>query len=133
MAGKTNGPDSHCTDEVLEKATAYIEGGWKDEHGHFMPSRVGLCKVLKIHRCTSYRWQEVNPEFDALMKYLETAQEHEIWEKGLRKEASEGLCKLALANFGYGDRQRIDHTTNGESIKSFSEMYGQRKPESQPD
>lgn len=128
MAGNTPGPASHYTPEVEARVKWYIDEGWKSE-GHFAPSRVGLCKLLKIHRCTSYRWQEVNPDFNELMQYLETAHEHELWEKGLRKEASEGLCKLALANFGHGDRQRIDHTSNGETVKTFSEMYGQRKPE----
>lgn len=129
MAGKTPGPDSHYTPEVEARVKWYIDEGWKSE-GHFAPSRVGLCKLLKINRCTSYRWEEVHPDFNELMKCLETIHEHELWEKGLRKEASEGLCKLALANFGHGDRHRVDTTNTGKEVKDFSQMYGISESES---
>lgn len=116
MANKTPGPDSHCTDEVLAKVEAYIDGEWETKYDHTTPSVLGLVRVLKVHRSTIYRWKEVNPYFNDLMDYLSVIQEHETWEKGFRKQISETLCKLQLANFGHSDKIVSDHTSSDGSM-----------------
>lgn len=47
----------------------------------------------------------------------------------LRVDARKWMASK-LAPKKYGDRQEIDHTSKGEQIKSFGDMYGITKPES---
>ena len=69
---------SGCTKEVLEKAKAYVAGGY-EELDHVLPSASGLALHLGVTRMTLYNWreQETNEyaeEFSDLMLHSPASQ-----------------------------------------------------------
>ena len=88
-----------------------------EELGHVVPSRVGLCCFLGIDKTTSYEWEKIYPEFSHTLRAVETLQEHMTLNGGLSGGLNSTIVKLVLANHGYSDKQAIDHTSGGETIK----------------
>jgi hypothetical protein len=107
------GRPSKYNDEIQAQADSYLYG-WQDVDA--LPSRVGLCCYIGIHKATSYEWEETYPKFSDTCKAIEALQERTALNKGITGEFNSQITKLVLANHGYSDKQAVDHTTNGESI-----------------
>lgn len=102
--GKAGRPSKY-TEELLEKARAYVEGGYENE-GHEIPSIAGLSVVLGISRDTIYDWQKQDDkaEFSDLMDLLLSRQELVCMSKGLNGKFNSTITKLVLAKHGYHDK-----------------------------
>ena len=100
MAGR---PTIH-TPELEQAAKEYIEN--YQEHGHAMPSIVGMSIVLKIAKSTLYDWasQEGNIFSDILDDCM-AAQELTLFNNGLNNTFNAAITKLALGKHGYHDKQ----------------------------
>ena len=101
--------------ELQAEADTYVYR--LEELGHVVPSRVGLCCFLGIAKQTSFEWEGIYPEFSATLRDVETLQEHMTLNGGLSGGLNSTIVKLVLANHGYSDKQAIDHTSGGETIK----------------
>lgn len=85
-----------------------------------------------ISRQTLHNWKDAHPDFmDAYTRAEVLGEAH--WDSRMRnqlmfdKEINTALVKLYFANrFGWSDKteSKTDITSNGESIKTFSDMYG---------
>ena len=64
--------------EIVDKAWAYVDGF--ADHGHAVPSVVGLCKVLNRSRSTVYNWAEdKDTEFMDILAAIKEKQDRD-WE-----------------------------------------------------
>lgn len=98
------------TQEIADKAWAYVDDF--EDHGHAVPSVVGLCKVLNRSRSTLYNWAK-DPDKE-LMDILETINENQelvTFNKALRGEYNATIAKLLLGKHGYSDKS--DSTISG--------------------
>lgn len=120
MANPVGRPTKY-NDEMQAQADTYVYS--LEDLGHAIPSRAGLCCFLGISKSTSQLWEQEYPEFSATLSSIEVLQEHLALNGGITNKMNSTIVKLVLANHGYSDRQAVDHTTNGESIKTFSSMY----------
>lgn len=82
-----------------------------------IPSRVGLCCFLGIHKQTSYEWSEIHPKFSDTCKTVEAMQERTAVNKGITGEFNPTITKLVLANHGYHEKSAIDHQSTDGSMK----------------
>lgn len=73
----------------------------------------GLALALDTNRDTLINYTERPEYFDTIKKAKEMV--HNAYEKDLRRKGRSGDI-FALKNFGWSDKQEIDHTTKGESI-----------------
>jgi hypothetical protein len=115
------------TQEVVEQAREYITG--YADHGHAMPSIVGLAQVVGRARDTMHAWgnDPEKPEFSDILTQIKEAQELVLFNQSLTGNYNAAIAKLALGKHGYHDK--VDNNLSGEvKTKSFSDMYG--KPES---
>lgn len=87
-----------------------------DELGHLVPSRVGLCCFLGIHKATSYDWERLYPEFSDTLMRVETLQEHLSLNGGLSGKLNPTIVKLLLANFGYTEKVQQDNISSDKSM-----------------
>lgn len=108
------GRPSKYSEELQAMADDYVYR--LEELGHIVPSRVGLCCFIGIHKSTSYEWEEAYPEFSDTLKTVETLQEHLTLNGGLVGKLNPTIVKLLLANFGYSDRQELAHTSPDGSM-----------------
>lgn len=121
------GRPSKYNENMQAQADEYL-ATWAERDA--IPSRVGLCCFIGISKPTSYEWEAIYPEFSDTLGAIEALQEHTAINKGITGAFNSTIVKLVLANHGYSERQAVDHTTGGEKIKSFSEMYAsQPKPD----
>ena len=126
MAGQEKRPvgrPSKYNDELQTLADTYIFN-YKDQ-GDVIPSRVGLCCFLGIAKSTSFEWADIYPEFSATLAAIDALQENVALNRGLDGTFNATIVKLVMANHGYTDSQKVDHTTNGKDIApSFATLYG---------
>ena len=92
--------------DVLATANAYLDN-FKTEHGHAIPSVVGLAKVLRKSRECLYNWarDKKKKEFSDILAQINTDQEFELVNGGLTGELNSNITKLALGKHGYSDKQ----------------------------
>ena len=109
------GRPSKYNPELQAEADTYVYR--LEDLGHVVPSRVGLCCFLGIAKQTSFEWEGIYPEFSATLRDVETLQEHMTLNGGLTGGLNSTIVKLVLANHGYSDKQAIDHTSGGETLK----------------
>lgn len=119
------GRPSEYSEEVQALADAYAEGGFI-EAGDVVPSRAGLALELGLSRSTMANWEKF-PEFLVTLDKIAYLQERISLNGGLRGDLNSTIVKLLLANHGYSDKVQQDLTSNGETIKTFSELYGPKK------
>ena len=100
--------------ELQDKADSYIY--MLEELEHAVPSRVGLCCFLGIHKATSYEWEAQHPEFSDTLRQVETLQEHMSVNGGLLGKLNPTIVKLLLANFGYSDKVQQDNISSDGSM-----------------
>ena len=103
--------------ELQAEADTYVYR--LEELGHVVPSRAGLCCFLGISRETSYQWEKEHRQFSDTLQSVDVLQEHLALNGGLAGGLNSTIVKLVLANHGYSDKQAIDHTTAGESLRSI--------------
>ena len=115
------GRPSKYNEEVQRAAERYIYE--YESAGDVIPSAAGLCVWLGISRPTLHEWDRAHPDFSNTLDAIRSLQEKAALNKGLTGEFNSTIVKLVLANHGYSDKQAVDHTSGGEKIKSFSEMY----------
>ena len=112
-------------EELQSRADAYAEGGFI-EAGDVVPSRAGLALELELSRNTLTNWEK-HPAFLSTLDKISYLQERISLNGGLRGDLNSTIVKLLLANHGYSDKLQQDLTSNGETIKTFSELYGPKK------
>lgn len=107
MSGK-----STYSEEKLKLTEEYIDNF--EEHGHVIPSAIGLSMVLGVSRKTLYNWadQEENIAFLHILGKLQDAQEFVLLSKGLKNEFNSNITKLALGKHGYHEKLDQQSTMN---------------------
>jgi len=97
---------SEYNKEILATANDYLDN-FKEEHGHAIPSVVGLAKVLRKSRECLYNWarDEKKKEFSDILEQINTDQEFELINGGLLGSLNPNITKLALGKHGYSDKQ----------------------------
>jgi hypothetical protein len=109
---RSGGRPSKCTDEVINQALEYVNGGWENEEHQAFPSVIGLSKVLNVGRNTLYEWAEDDRGgFTNILEQINTNQQLVAWDKGLKGEYNANLIKLLLGKHGYSDKQEVEQST----------------------
>jgi len=105
LSNKVGRPTKYNKD-ILAKANAYLDN-FNDEHGHMIPSVVGLGKVLRITRETLYQWakDDDKKEFSDILQNIVSDQEFELINGGLSGALNSNITKLVLGKHGYSDKQ----------------------------
>lgn len=118
MSGATKRPvgrPSELTPEVIEKAWAYLKGGYQQQ-GNAVPSVAGLAFGLGKHRDTMYEWADQNAEFSDILKAINTAQEMLLIDGALTGDFNAPFTKLLMTKHGYSDKMETDVTSKGEAV-----------------
>ncbi len=102
----TGRPTSHSK-ELEDQAWAYLEF-FKKDHGHAIPSLVGLCKVINRGKTTIYRWvQDEDKQFRDIVDAINESQCLELMNKGLLGDFSPVITKLLLHKHGYKQESEL--------------------------
>ena len=109
------GRPTKYSDEILEKANAYVNGGFASE-GDVVPSVAGLSCSLDVARVTLHDWAETYPEFSYTLTKCKGVQERMLLSGGLSSTMNSTITKLMLANHGYSDKVEQDVTSNGQTV-----------------
>jgi hypothetical protein len=113
------GRPSKYTPEILEKAKAYVDGGYL-ACGDVIPQMAGLSIELDIHRDTIYDWCD-DPEkqaFSDIVARCLRAQERRLLNGSLTGDLNPTIAKLILTKHGYSERVQNEHTgENGGPIE----------------
>ena len=113
---KTGRPSDY-SEEINDLAKDYIEH--YQEHGHKVPSVVGLAKILRRPEKTLYAWGHSNPSFRKTLDQIVSDQKFELTNGGLGNSFNSNICKLMLANHGFSERTQdvTGHNWNDEENK----------------
>lgn len=107
MAG---GRPTNHSEELEEQAWEYIKNF--REHGHTVPSVVGLCKVINRSKSIVYDWAKNKiGQFSDIIESIAESQEIELCNNGLKGDFNSTITKLMLTKHGYSDKQEIDQDT----------------------
>ena len=103
---------------TLEIANDYLLT-W-EERGDIIPSVEGLAEVLDISTVTVYDWQkqEDKLEFSNTLDRIKQKQKKVLLEKGLTGDFNSNICKLALTNHGFSDKQELTGANGKDLIPS---------------
>ena len=97
-------------------AWKYVDGGWRDE-GHTIPSVVGLCSILGVHRETLYDWsKQETKSFSDILKVCNQNQELTLLNGSLSNDLNANISKLVLGKHGYHDRAEVDNKSSDGSM-----------------
>lgn len=120
------GRPSKLTPEAIEKAKAYIDGGYAD-YGHTIPSHAGLAVILSVGKATIYRWAEQHPaKFRDILVTCNAVQEQLLISHGLSGDYNSAIAKLVLGKHGYHERQ--EHSgPDGEKLEITIVRHGGTK------
>lgn len=77
----------------------------------------GLALALDTSRETLMNYEKRDDYFDTIKKAKDMVQN--AYEKDLRAKGRSGDI-FALKNFGWSDKQELDHTTKGDKIRGFN-------------
>lgn len=108
------GRPTKYNDELQARAERYIFD--YAEQGDVIPSAAGLCVWLGISRPTLHEWDRAHPNFSNTLDAIRSLQERAALNKGLTGEFNSTIVKLVLANHGYSESSKIDHTSNGKDL-----------------
>jgi len=101
------GRPTKYNEEIVGKAREYITN--YQEHGHAMPSIVGMAVVLNVAKSTLYDWAEdEEKEFSDILDECMDNQELVLFNQALMNEFNSSIAKLALGKHGYHDK--VDST-----------------------
>jgi len=102
------GRPTEYNQELVDAAWAYIDN--YAEHGHAVPSLVGLCKVLNRGKSTLYDWaKDDDKEISDILAAINENQELVAFNKSLTNEYNPTIAKLLLGKHGYSDKQETEH------------------------
>jgi hypothetical protein len=104
MAKKSNaGRPSDYTPEIVEKAWAYVNGGW-EEVGDPVPSVAGLACEIGIRRETCHVWaKDETKEFSNILSAIAEKQERQLLRGGLSNVFNASITKMMMTKHGYSD------------------------------
>jgi hypothetical protein len=104
MAKKSNaGRPSDYTPEIVEKAWAYVNGGW-EEVGDPVPSVAGLACEIGIRRETCHAWaKDETKEFSNILSAIAEKQERQLLRGGLSNVFNASITKMMMTKHGYSD------------------------------
>lgn len=107
---------------IVQKAKDYLLE-FNTEHGHAIPSAIGMSMVLNLDTSTLYDWakQEGN-EFSKILPKCKQQQEFKLIDGGLKGDLNSNIVKLALGKHGYSDKQDTTH-------KGSVGLYEDKDPE----
>lgn len=110
------GRPTDYTPELVEKAWAYVDGGWKDA-GDKVPSVAGLACQIGVRRETCHVWShDEDKDFSNILKAIAEQQERELINNGLDGTFTAPITKMMLSKHGYSDRIESDHTSSDGSM-----------------
>jgi len=81
-----------------------------------IPFLVGFANKLDVEPATLSDWSKENRSYAKVLKRIKRICEERIIDKGLTENKPVFPIFLLKSVFGYSDMQRIDITTNGESV-----------------
>lgn len=110
----TAGRPTSYSEEMQTKADEYILS--YEEVGHVIPSVAGLCGYLGVSRSTCYLWGQKHPRFSDTLEAINVVQETKALNAGLTGQFNSTITKLVLANHGYNDSAKVDHTSSDGSM-----------------
>lgn len=111
--------------ESLEKAKAYLMGGYKTEvTSDVLPSVAGLACYLGKSREAMYEYGKKSKEFSDILEGILCLQENTLINKGLTGAFNPTITKLMLTKHGYSDKQAIDHTSSDGSLPTVITLTG---------
>lgn len=95
--------------EMLEKAKAYIEGGYKDLD-QIIPSIAGLAVHLGVAKSTIYKWcEDKDHPFSDILALSNATQEVTLINGGLSGKLNSTITKLVLGKHGYSEKTETEH------------------------
>lgn len=100
------GRPSKLTPEAIEKAVAYIDGGYEAE-GDAFPSVVGMADSIDVAVKTLYNWGESDERFLHILEKCNQRQHRTLLSKGIQGDFNPTICKLVLGKHGYHERQEV--------------------------
>lgn len=112
-------PTKH-TDEAIEKARAYVNGGYL-KAGDVIPQIAGLAAELGIRRETVHVWANdpEKQEFSNIVAQCLGAQERHLLNGSLTGDLNPTIAKLILTKHGYSERVQQELTgADGGPIKT---------------
>ena len=108
------------TDKVKQQAQNYIDNF--EDHGHAIPSVVGLCSVINRSRQTLYNWANTDSDFLDILEAINERQELVTLNKSLTGEYNATIAKLLLGKHGYTDKQILKADLRDVSNISDAEL-----------
>jgi hypothetical protein len=124
MANKVGKPLAFPTVESLQEAVnAYfaVDGdAWdmEGEHPRFLPTMSGLALALNVDRKTVLNYSNKDEYFPTIRKARAIIENN--LEKNLYGNNVTGLIFNLKNNFGWNDKQELDHTSNGKTLNNWS-------------
>ena len=111
------GRPTDYTPELLAKAQAYADGGWRDV-GDTVPTVAGLACELNISRDTCYAWgaDAQKSAFSDILNKIAQTQERTLVNNGLKGDYNAPIAKMMLTKHGYSDKIEQDHTSSDNSM-----------------
>jgi hypothetical protein len=107
---KKAGRKSDYRPEYVEIARDYVEGCMTKEEGkeRELPSRVGLCLILKTSTVTLIEWGKKNPLFLNALRNVDNSQHQQLINRGVNGTGNSTIIQLMMkSNHGYSDKQDI--------------------------
>ena len=103
MAGRP----TEWSEDLEQEAWDYIKTF--ADHGHAVPSVVGLCSVLNRGKSTIYDWAgQDDKQFSDILAAIKQEQELVTFNKSLTGEYNATIAKLLLGKHGYHDKQSTE-------------------------
>lgn len=114
------GRPTDYTEELLEKAKAYVDGEFMTE-GQAVPTVEGLSLYIGKARSTVYDWatHEDKKAFSDILEKCNQKQAVMLMSGALTNDLNANIAKLMLGKQGYSDKSIQEHTgANGGAIKT---------------
>jgi hypothetical protein len=124
MSNKVGKPLAFPTVESLQEAVdAYFakDGESWDmtgEYPRFLPTMSGLALALNVDRKTVLNYSNKDEYFPTIRKARAIIENN--LEKNLYGNNVTGLIFNLKNNFGWNDKQELDHTSNGKTLNNWS-------------
>ena len=124
MANLRGQPLAFPTVELLQKAVdAYFAPGgdaWDNtgDELRFLPTMSGLALALDVDRKTVLNYSNKDDYFPTIRKARAIIENN--LEKNLYGNSVTGLIFNLKNNFGWNDKQELDHTSNGKTLNNWS-------------
>lgn len=111
--------------QIIKKARHYLKN-YESSYQHPFPSLVGLARVLNISTTTLKRWRnEVDKqELKATLEKIKDEQHLQLLHKGIEGKFNAAITKLALHNFNYSDKQKVETSDNKVTTVYLTTHFG---------